>query len=87
MHTYSGLTVMSFSQLLVGSFSTITQTRSKTVHMWRTRSTIFHLFALFVMSVHKVQMQRNKLAILTEFPFSALTLLAGRQEGHPASKK
>jgi len=50
IHTHSGLTATSFSQLFVGSFSTITQIRSKTVHMRRTRSTIFALFALFVMS-------------------------------------
>jgi len=50
INAYSGLTVASFSQLFVGSFSTITQILSKTVHMFRTRSTIFSLLALFVKS-------------------------------------
>jgi len=32
-------------------------------------------------------MRRNKEQTHQFFPFSALTLLAGRQEGHPACKK
>jgi len=50
-HAYSALTVVtSFSQLFVGSFSTIMQILSNNVHMRRTRSISFALLALFVMS-------------------------------------